>query len=81
MPINRLDAHLKRAQLGDCGVTCDRVDDQSLGYASGLPQTLWGEALRHTTWLKNQTATCALDGRMPFKALYRTTPDLLEAHP
>jgi len=31
MPINRLGARLKRAQSGDRIVTCDRIDDQSLG--------------------------------------------------
>jgi len=31
MPINRLGMCLKHIQSGDCGVTCDRVDDQSLG--------------------------------------------------
>jgi len=31
MPINRLDACLKRARSGDHVVTCDHVDDQSLG--------------------------------------------------
>jgi len=31
MPINRLGAHLKHVQSGNCGVTCDHVDDQSLG--------------------------------------------------
>jgi len=31
MPINGLGARLKRAQSGDCVVTCNRVDDQSLG--------------------------------------------------
>jgi len=31
MPINRLGVCLKHVQSGDCGVTCDRVDDQSLG--------------------------------------------------
>jgi len=31
MPINGLDAHLKCMQSGDCVVTCDCVDDQSLG--------------------------------------------------
>jgi len=29
--INRLGAHLKCVQSGDCVATCDRVDDQSLG--------------------------------------------------
>ena len=31
LPINGLGAHLKRARSGDRVVTCDRVDDQSLG--------------------------------------------------
>jgi len=31
MPINGLGARLKRAQSGDRVVTCDHVDDQSLG--------------------------------------------------
>jgi len=29
--INRLGARLKRTRSGDCVVTCDCVDDQSLG--------------------------------------------------
>ena len=45
-------------------------------HSSGLPKSLWGEALQHTTWLKNQTATCALDGKTPFEALYGQLPDL-----
>jgi len=31
MPINGLGAHLKRIRSGDHVVTCDCVDDQSLG--------------------------------------------------
>jgi len=31
VPINGLGAHLKRVRSGDCVVTCDRIDDQSLG--------------------------------------------------
>jgi len=31
VPINRLGVHLKRAWSGDCVVTCNCVDDQSLG--------------------------------------------------
>ena len=48
----------------------------ALGHDSGLPKTLWGEALRHVTWLKNQTATHMLDEKMPYKALYGQPPDL-----
>ena len=52
---------------------------QALGHASGLPQMLWGEALWHATWLKNQMATRMLDGKTPFEVLYGTPPNLLEA--
>ena len=45
-------------------------------HESGLPKTLWGKALRHVIWLKNHTATCALDGKTPFEALYGHPPDL-----
>ena len=42
----------------------------ALRYTSSLPKSLWGEVLRHTTWLKNWTAMCVLDGKTPFEALY-----------
>src|SRR5713226_9800749 len=45
-------------------------------HTSGLPKSLWGRALRHATWLKNWMATCSLDGKTPFKALYSRLPDL-----
>jgi len=31
VPINRLGTHLKRVRSGDRVVTCDHIDDQSLG--------------------------------------------------
>ena len=45
-------------------------------HESGLPKMLWGEALRHAIWLKNRTATRALDGKTPFEALYGRPLDL-----
>jgi hypothetical protein len=45
-------------------------------HTSGLPKSLWGEALRQATWLKNRTATRLLDGKTPFEALYGRPPDL-----
>lgn len=45
-------------------------------HTSGLPKSLWGEALRQATWLKNRTATRALDSKTPFEALYGRPPDL-----
>ena len=49
---------------------------RALAHTSGLPKSLWGEALRHATWLKNRTATRALDGKTPYEALYGQPPDL-----
>jgi hypothetical protein len=49
---------------------------RAFSHTSGLPKSLWGEALRHATWLKNRTATRALDGKTPFEALYGRPPDL-----
>ena len=49
---------------------------RALGHSSGLPKSLWGEALRHATWLKNRTATRTLDGKTPFEALYGRPPNL-----
>jgi transposase InsO family protein len=49
---------------------------RAFAHGSGLPKSFWGEALRHAVWLKNRTATRALDGRTPFEALYGRPPDL-----
>ena len=53
---------------------------RALRHEAGLPKMLWGEALRHATWLKNRTATRALDTKAPFEALFGTPPDLSVAH-
>ena len=50
---------------------------RALAHDSGLPKPLWGEALRHACWLKNRTATRALDGKTPFEALFGKPPDLM----
>ena len=50
-------------------------------HSSGLPKFLWGEALCHATWLKNRTATRALDGRTPYQALFGRPPDLSALQP
>src|SRR5712691_7622239 len=48
----------------------------AFAHESGLPKSLWGEALRHAVWLKNRTATRALDGKTPFETLLGRLPDL-----
>ena len=45
-----------------------------------LLKSLWGEALMHTTWLKNHMSTKALVNTTPFEALTGTKPDLSELH-
>jgi transposase InsO family protein len=42
----------------------------AITHMSSLPKSLWSEALRHATWLKNRMAMHALDSKTPFKALY-----------
>ena len=49
-------------------------------YKSGLPKTLWGKALQHVTWLKNHMATCTLNGKTPYEAIYGHPPDLFTLH-
>ncbi|KDQ50302.1 hypothetical protein JAAARDRAFT_91666, partial [Jaapia argillacea MUCL 33604] len=43
---------------------------------SVVPKSLWGEAVNHATWLKNQTSTKALEGMTLFEALASGKPDL-----
>jgi hypothetical protein len=52
----------------------------AFAHTSSLPKTLWGEGLRHATWLKNRTATHVLDGKMPFEVLFGAPPDLSGLH-
>ena len=65
--LNGIAEHLNRTLL-----ECIRA----FAHESGLSQFLWGESLRHTSWLKNRTATRALDGKTPFEALYGQPLDL-----
>ena len=53
---------------------CEKI--HALLYSASLPQNLWGEALRHATWLKNQMSTRALGGITPWQALYGSPPNL-----
>src|SRR5258707_2041941 len=45
-------------------------------HASGLPMSLWGEAVRHAVWLKNRTSTKALKGKTPLEAARTCRPNL-----
>ena len=43
---------------------------------SGLPKSLWGEAVYHATWLKNRTSTRAIGNITPHERLYGEKPNL-----
>ena len=50
-------------------------------HESGLPRSLWGEAVRHAVWLKNRTPTKALDGATPLEVATGKVPDLSRVRP
>jgi hypothetical protein len=45
-------------------------------WAAGLLRFLWGEALLHATYLKNQTSTKALNCHTPYEVVNGHPPDL-----
>jgi hypothetical protein len=49
---------------------------RALLIASGLPRFLWEEAMKHSTWLQNQTPARALDGKTPYEAVHKKKPHL-----
>ena len=49
-------------------------------HASQLPKFQWGEAMKHTIYLKNQTSTKALNGITPYEAFYGTKPNIVGLH-
>jgi hypothetical protein len=49
-------------------------------HASQLPKFLWGEAVKHTVYLKSRTLTKALDGMTPYEAFYGKKPNLAGLH-
>ena len=49
-------------------------------HESSLPHMLWGKAVHHAIWLKNQMSTKALDGGTPLEAATGQKPDLSRAH-
>jgi hypothetical protein len=45
-------------------------------HQSGLPKTLWGEALQHAILLKNCSSIQAIGNTMPFEWVYKSKPNL-----
>ncbi|THH07674.1 hypothetical protein EW146_g9241 [Bondarzewia mesenterica] len=52
------------------------VKVRAMLHASGLSRFLWREAAHHAVWLKNRTATKAVNGMMPFEAVTGQKPNL-----
>jgi hypothetical protein len=61
------------------GVVLQRV--RAVLHASGLPKSLWGEAVRHVIWLKNRTSTKAVpSGKTPYELVTGKKPNLSQLH-
>src|SRR5271168_1793825 len=45
-------------------------------FSSGLPKSLWGEAVNHAVYLKNRSSTRILDGKTPYEVFYGVKPNL-----
>ena len=45
-------------------------------HQSGLPKTLWAEALLYTVWLKNRMSTRTLGTVTPYEHLHKFKPNL-----
>ena len=49
---------------------------RALLLASGLPRSLWAEAMLHSVWLQNRSATRALNGKTPYEMVKGVKPYL-----
>src|SRR6202050_1799077 len=49
---------------------------RALLLSSGLPRNLWTEAMSHSVWLQNRTATRALKGKTPYEMVNGKKPYL-----
>jgi hypothetical protein len=53
---------------------------QAMLHASQLLKFLWGKAVKHGVYLKNQTSTKALNGKTPFEVYYSKKPNIANLH-
>jgi hypothetical protein len=44
-------------------------------HQSGLPKSLWAEAVQHAVWIKNRTSTKVLGNVTPYECLYGEKPN------
>ncbi|KAF9799678.1 hypothetical protein IEO21_10525 [Rhodonia placenta] len=69
------DTH-EEAGVAECLNRTLMEKTRALLLQSGLPKSLWGEAVLHVTWLKNRTSMKALGGMTPFEAVTGRAPGL-----
>jgi hypothetical protein len=65
-----LTVHDSPSQNGvsECGMHIRVEQAWAILIGSGLPHFLWAEAMMHSAWLQNRSATRALAGKTPYKA-------------
>ena len=54
---------------------------RSLLISSGLPRTMWGEAMQHAVWLYNRTPHAGIAFRTPYELRFGKPADLTGLHP
>ena len=74
----KLTVHDSPQQNGvsEHGIQTHAEQAHALLIGSGLPCTLWAEAMMHSAWLQNRSATCALDRKTPYEARNGKRPNL-----
>ena len=80
--VHKLNVHntLQHAGVTECHNQTIAECVWALLHASGLPKNLWAEAARHVMWLLNWTMTKAVEGMMPYKAVFGKKPNLGDLH-
>ena len=70
---HKLTIHDSPQQNGvsECG-----MHTQVLLIASGLPQFLWEEAMKHATWIQDRTPTHTNAGKSPYEMRHKKKPHL-----
>jgi hypothetical protein len=80
--LRELTVHDSPPQNGvsECGMRTRTELVRALLIASGLPQFLWEEAMKHVEWIKERTPHAALDGKTPYKMKHEKKPYLGSIH-
>ena len=74
---HKLTIHDSPQQNGvsKCGMHTHAEHARVLLIPSGLPQFLWEEAMKHTTWIQDRTPACANAGKSPYEMRHKKKPE------